>query len=55
MAGANTKRGIIIISHNDIGQYDTWNASEVKLKAVIASLKGSGLSIDYTVLGAFVK
>jgi len=55
MAGANTKRGIIVISHNDIGQYDAWKASEVKLKAVIASLKGSGLSIDYTVLDAFVK
>ena len=54
MAGANTKRGIIVISHNDIGQYDSWKSSEKKLVDVIASLKGSGLSIDYAVLDAFV-
>ena len=54
MGGEDLTKGLIVISHNDIGQYDRWGASEEKLKKVIAMLKGSGLAIKYTVLDAFV-
>jgi hypothetical protein len=54
MAEDNLTSGLIVITHNDIGHYDRWSASEKKLKNVITLLKGSGLKVNYTVLDAFV-
>jgi len=54
MAGDEVKNGVIVISHNNIKDYDDWAVAERKLKRVIESLKGSGLRIEYTVLDAFV-
>jgi hypothetical protein len=54
MAGDEVKNGMIIISHNNIKDYDDWAVAERKLKRVIESLKGSGLRIEYSVLDAFV-
>jgi hypothetical protein len=53
MGGEDLTSGLIVISHNDIGQYDRWASSEEKLKKVIAMLKGSGLTIKYYALDPF--
>jgi hypothetical protein len=53
MGGEDLTSGLIVVSHNDIGQYDRWKSSEKKLKKIISMLKGSGLVIRYIVLDAF--
>jgi hypothetical protein len=53
MGGEDLTSGLIVISHNDVGQYDRWKSSEKKLKKIISMLKGSGLVIRYIVLDAF--
>lgn len=54
MGGMKTKKGLIMISHNNIDEYDHWEVSEEKMKNALTFLKDS-VTIEYTVLDAFVK
>ena len=50
MGGMNTDKGLIIVHHNDIDQYDHWKASEKKLKA---ACKFVNAEVEYVVLDCF--
>jgi len=52
MGGMNTNRGMIMISHNNIDEYDHWNSSEQKMLDALTFLRDD-VKIEYVVLDAF--
>jgi len=54
MVEEGMKKGMLIIKHNNIHDYDNWALAEEKLKGAISAL-GSEYNITYKVLDAFEK
>lgn len=52
MGGLDTWNGTIVISHNDIHEYDSWKTSESKLKKALLRIHPDA-KVNYTVLDCF--